>query len=210
VIVAGFGRFGQIAARLLIANNFKVVTLESSIEQIEILRRFGWRVHYGDASRLDLLRAAGADKAKLLLVAIDDRDKASEMVEAARQAFPNLTIIARAYDRRHAYELLRDGADVVERETFESALNFGRRALVKLGVPERRALKAAVVFRDHDKQLFEKLAPLAGEEERYVMASRDSRETTEKLLQAEMARLTEEDEREAQAARRVEAGKEQV
>jgi glutathione-regulated potassium-efflux system ancillary protein KefC/glutathione-regulated potassium-efflux system protein KefB len=213
-IVAGFGRFGQIATRLLVANDFKVVTLESSIEQIDILRRFGWRVHYGDASRLDLLRDAGADKAKLLLVAIDDRDKASEMVEAARQAFPNLTIIARAYDRRHAYELLREGADVVERETFESALNFGRRALVKLGVSERRALKAAVVFRDHDKALFEKLAPLAGEEERYIMASRDSRETTERLLQAEMTRLSEEEaERDAEAeatSRRVEAGKEQV
>jgi glutathione-regulated potassium-efflux system ancillary protein KefC/glutathione-regulated potassium-efflux system protein KefB len=159
------------------------------------------------------LRSAGADKAKLLLVAIDDRDKASELVEAAHQAFPNLTILARAYDRRHAYELLREGADVVERETFESALNFGRRALVKLGVPERRALKAAVVFRDHDKALFERLAPLAGEEDRYIMASRDSRETTEKLLQAEMARLTDEEERDGEAPpppRRVEAGREEV
>jgi glutathione-regulated potassium-efflux system ancillary protein KefC/glutathione-regulated potassium-efflux system protein KefB len=211
-IVAGFGRFGQIAARLLIANNFKVVTLESSIEQIEILRRFGWRVHYGDASRLDLLRSAGADKAKLLLVAIDDRDKASEMVEAAHEAFPNLTILARAYDRRHAYELLRQGADVVERETFESALNFGRRALVRLGVPERRALKAAVLFRDHDRELFERLAPLAGEEDRYIMASRDSRETTEKLLRAEMARITEEDEHDdpPPPPPRVEAGREPV
>jgi glutathione-regulated potassium-efflux system ancillary protein KefC/glutathione-regulated potassium-efflux system protein KefB len=212
-IVAGFGRFGQIAARLLMANGFKIVTLESSIEQIDILRQFGWRVHYGDASRLDLLRAAGADKAKLLLIAIDDRDKASEMVEAAHQAFPHLTILARAYDRRHAYELLREGADAVERETFESALNFGRRALVKLGVPERRALKAAVVFRDHDRALFERLAPLAGEEDRYIMASRDSRETTEKLLQAEMARLSEEDERDGQAPAppsRVEAGREEV
>jgi glutathione-regulated potassium-efflux system ancillary protein KefC/glutathione-regulated potassium-efflux system protein KefB len=213
-IVAGFGRFGQIATRLLISNGFKVVTLESSIEQIDILRRFGWRVYYGDASRLDLLRDAGADKARLLLVAIDERDKASEMVEAARQAFPNLTILVRAYDRRHAYELLRLGADVVERETFESALNFGRRALVRLGVTERRALKAAVVFRDHDKALFERLAPLAGEEERYIMASRDSRETTERLLQAEMTRLAEEEDGEAEppraASRPVEAGKEQV
>jgi glutathione-regulated potassium-efflux system ancillary protein KefC/glutathione-regulated potassium-efflux system protein KefB len=193
VIVAGFGRFGQIATRLLAVNNFKVVTLESSIEQIDILRRFGWRVHYGDASRLDLLRSAGAEKAKLLLVAIDDRDKAVELVEAARQAFPDLPIIARAYDRRHAYELLRRGASAVERETFESALNFGRRALVRLGVPERRALKAAILFREHDAALFEKLAPLAGEEERYILATRDSRETTERLLQAEISRIAEED-----------------
>jgi glutathione-regulated potassium-efflux system ancillary protein KefC/glutathione-regulated potassium-efflux system protein KefB len=192
-IVAGFGRFGQIAARLLIVNNFKVVTLESSIEQIDILRRFGWRVHYGDAARLDLLRDAGAENAKLLVVAIDDRDKAVELVEAARESFPNLQVIARAYDRRHAYELLRRGAHVVERETFESALNLGRRALVSLGVPERRALKAAILFREHDARLFEELAPLAGEEERYILASRDSRETTERLLKAEIARIAEED-----------------
>jgi glutathione-regulated potassium-efflux system ancillary protein KefC/glutathione-regulated potassium-efflux system protein KefB len=208
VIVAGFGRFGQIAARLLIANAFRVVTLESSIEQIDILRRFGWRVHYGDAARLDLLRSAGAEKARLLLVAIDDRDKAVELVEAARQAFPQIKIVARAWDRRHAYELLRRGADVVERETFEGALNMGRRALVSLGVPERRALKAAVVFRDHDRELFEKLAPLAGEEERYVLASRDSRETMERLLSAEMTRLADEDEE--TPARPVEHGPAQV
>jgi glutathione-regulated potassium-efflux system ancillary protein KefC/glutathione-regulated potassium-efflux system protein KefB len=197
VIVAGFGRFGQIAARLLIANDCRVVTLESSIEAISLLRRFGWRVHYGDASRLDLLRAAGAEKAKLLLVAIDDRDKAVEMVEAAHEAFPNLAIMARAFDRRHAYELLRRGAEAVERETFESALNFGRRALVRLGVPDRRALKAAILFREQDKALFEQLAPLVGEEERYILAARDSRDTMERLLRAELARWAEEDEREA-------------
>jgi glutathione-regulated potassium-efflux system ancillary protein KefC/glutathione-regulated potassium-efflux system protein KefB len=200
VIVAGFGRFGQIAARLLIVNNFKVVTLESSIEQIDILRRFGWRVHYGDAARLDLLRSAGAEKARALVVAIDDRDKAIEIVEAARQSFPHLTVIVRAYDRRHAYELLAKGAQVVERETFESALNMGRRALVSLGVPERRALKAAVLFRDHDRRLFEKLAPLAGEEERYILASRDSRETTERLLRAEISRIAEEDDADGDGA----------
>jgi len=212
VIVAGFGRFGQIATRLLSVNGFKVVTLEASIEQIDILRRFGWRVHYGDASRLDLLRSAGAEKAKLLLVAIDDRDKAVELVEAAREAFPALPIIARAYDRRHAYELLRRGASAVERETFESALNFGRRALVRLGVPERRALKAAILFREHDERLFEQLAPLAGEEERYILATRDSRETTERLLAAEIARLGEEEDEEdaAPPGGRVESGREPV
>jgi glutathione-regulated potassium-efflux system ancillary protein KefC/glutathione-regulated potassium-efflux system protein KefB len=206
VIVAGFGRFGQIAARLLMLNDFRVVTLESSIEQIALLRRFGWRVHYGDASRLDLLRSAGAEKAKLLLVAIDDRDKAVELVEAAHEAFPRLPIIARAYDRRHAYELLRRGAEAVERETFESALNFGRRALVRLGVPERRALKAAILFRDQDRVLFERLAPLAGEEERYILATRDSRATMERLLRAELARMAQEEGAEADAAQAAASG----
>jgi monovalent cation:proton antiporter-2 (CPA2) family protein len=192
-IVAGFGRFGQIATRLLLAANFKVVVLESSIEQIDLLRRFGWRVHYGDASRLDLLRSAGAEKAKLLLVAIDDTDKAVEMVEAARQAFPQLAIIARAYDRRHVYELTKTPGVDTERETFESALNFGRRALIKLGVSERRAGRAAAVFRESDNAILKQLAPLAGEEDRYTVAVRGGRETTERVLRAEMARIAAEE-----------------
>lgn len=214
VIVAGFGRFGQIATRLLIANNFKVVLLDSSIEQIEIIRRFGWPVHYGDASRMDLLRTAGADKAKLLLVAIDDKDKAVQMVEAAHEAFPNLTILARAYDRRHAYDLLKTPKVGVERETFESALNMGRKALLKLGLGERRASRAAALFREQDDKFFKQLAPIAGQEEAYTMAVRDARETTERLLRAEMQKIAEEEsETEAAVAerkRRLEANKERV
>lgn len=193
VIVAGFGRVGQITTRLLNANGFKVVLLDSSIEQLDLVRRFGWPVHYGDASRLDLLRSAGADKAKLLIVAIDDRDKAREIIELAKHAFPSLSVIARAYDRRHAYELLNAGADEVERETYEGALNFGRRGLVKLGISERRALKAAVLFREHDAELFQRLRPASGEDEHYIQATRASRETFEQLLGAEMERMAREE-----------------
>jgi voltage-gated potassium channel Kch len=193
VIVAGFGRFGQIASRLLMANNFKVVLLDSSIEQVDIIRGFGWPVHYGDASRMDLLQASGADKAKLLLVAIDDKDKAVEMVEAARAAFPHLAIFARAWDRRHAYELIKTPDVEVERELFEGAVNMGRRALLKLGVSERRANRAASLFREQDAAIFKELAPIAGEEDRYRMAVRGGRETTERVLRAEMARIAAEE-----------------
>ena len=105
-------------------------------------------------------------------------------------------MIARAYDRRHAYELLAAGADEVERETYESALNFGRRALVQLGMSERKALKAAVLFRDHDGALFDRLRPSSGGiDDRYIEATRASRDTFERLLSAEMARIgAEEDE----------------
>ncbi|RAK59813.1 potassium transporter [Phenylobacterium hankyongense] len=215
VIVAGFGRFGQIATRLLMANNFKVVLLDSSIEQIDLIRRFGWRVHYGDATRLDLLRTAGIEKAKLLLVAIDDRDKALQLVAAAAEAFPQLTILARAFDRPHAYELLKAGSREVERETFEGALNFGRRALVRLGQSERFAARAANLFRDQDLVLFKQLQPAYGEQERYISATVASRQTMEKLLRAEMARIAaEEDGAEAARARdalaRVEGDREDV
>ncbi|MES2897311.1 MAG: monovalent cation:proton antiporter-2 (CPA2) family protein [Pseudomonadota bacterium] len=200
VIVAGFGRVGQISARLLMANDFNVVTLDSSIEQIETLRRFGRKVHYGDAARLDLLRTAGIEKAALLIVAIDDQDKAAELVEAARQAFPHLKILARAWDRRHAYDLLRNGADDVERETFEGALAMGRRALVTLGFSDYRATRAATFFRKLDKKLFDELAPISGEEENFIMAARDSRDTMDRLLAAEMRRAAEEEDQERRAA----------
>ena len=126
-------------------------------------------------------------------MAIDDRDKASEMVEAAHQLFPQLQMLARAWDRRHAYELLKTPNVTVERETFESALNLGRKALLKLGLSERRAGRAADLFREQDDVFFRQLAPIAGEEENYIMAARDSRETTERLLRAEMKRIAEEE-----------------
>lgn len=193
VIIAGFGRFGQVAGRLLTANKFKTVVLDASIEHIELLRRFGRRVHYGDATRLDLLRQAGAEHARILLVAIDDVDATAKLVEEAKAAFPNLKIIARAWDRRHAYDLLRNGADEVERETFEGALMMGKKTLMALGFRTERATRAANLFRAHDLKVFNKLAPVAGEEERFVLAARDAQNTMDRLLAADMQSLAEED-----------------
>jgi glutathione-regulated potassium-efflux system ancillary protein KefC/glutathione-regulated potassium-efflux system protein KefB len=189
IIIAGFGRFGQITGRLLQANGFRSTVLESDIEQIEVLRKFGRRVHYGDATRLDLLRAAGAERAKMLVVAIDEPEKAVELVETAKKAFPNLIVLARAFDRRHAYDLLRNGADAVERETFEAALAMGVTALRKLGFRAHRAHRAADYFRRHDLRSFEELAPMWGQEEAYILASRDAQQTTERLLAADLERM---------------------
>ena len=189
IIMAGFGRFGQIVQRLLAANGLKSTTLDSDIEQVEVLRRFGRRVHYGDATRLDLLRAAGAERAKMLIVAIDDKEKAVEMVEAARQAFPNLKVIARAWDRPHAYELLNHGADAVERETFEGALALSAKALEQLGFSTAKAKKAIDLFRQYDRKTFDELRPLWGEEEAYILASREASRTTERLLREDIKQL---------------------
>ena len=189
IIIAGFGRFGQVTGRLLAANGFKSTVLDSDIEQIELLRRFGRRVHYGDATRLDLLRQAGADHARMLIVALDDREKTVELVETARKAFPNLTILARAWDRRHAYDLLSNGADAVERETFEAALALGSTALQKLGFRAHRAHRAAAFFRRHDRRMFEELRPMWGQEEAYILASRDAAQTMDRLLNADLHRM---------------------
>lgn len=189
IIIAGFGRFGQVTGRLLTANGFKSTVLDADIEQIDLLRRFGRRVHYGDATRLDLLRAAGAERARMLIVAIDDQEKATELVERAREAFPNLTILARAFDRRHAYDLLANGADAVERETFEAALAMGVTALKSLGFRAHRALRAADFFRRHDNRTFEELRPMWGQTEAYLLASRDAAQTMDRLLQADLAKM---------------------
>lgn len=189
IIIAGFGRFGQVTGRLLAANGFKSTVLDSDIEQIELLRRFGRRVHYGDATRLDLLRQAGADHARMLIVALDDREKTVELVETARKTFPNLTILARAWDRRHAYDLLSNGADAVERETFEAALALGSTALQKLGFRAHRAHRAAAFFRRHDRRMFEELRPMWGQEEAYILASRDAAQTMDRLLNADLHRM---------------------
>lgn len=189
IIIAGFGRFGQIVQRLLVVNGLKSTILDSDIEQVEVLRRFGRKVHYGDASRLDLLRAAGAERAKMLIVAIDDKEKAVEMVETARASFPNLTVIARAWDRPHAYELLNHGAHEVERETFEGALAMTAKALTQLGFSAAKAKKTVDLFRAYDKKTFDDLRPLWGEEEAYILASREASRTTERLLRGDIERL---------------------
>lgn len=196
VIVAGFGRFGQIASRVLQANGFQTSIMDSSLAQIDLVRRFGRRVNYGDASRLDLLRAAGAPTAKLLIVAIDDRDKAEQLVETARQTFPHLAILARAYDRGHAYELLDKGADHAERETYEASLVVAREALIRLDVRPSRAQRAVDVFRTYDQRLFDKLRPLWNDDEGYVSASRQAQAVLERLLAADrdaVAELDDED-----------------
>ncbi len=191
VIIAGFGRFGQIAGRLLAANNIPLSIMDSSLNQIELLRKFGrQQVNFGDASRLDLLEAAGARTAKLLIIAIDDREKAVEMVATAKESFPHLVILARAYDRGHAYELLGKGADFVERETYEASLALGREALKRLGMAPRRADQASDIFRRYDLKQFYKMQPLWElDDDNFIKASRQSSETLERLLAADLASL---------------------
>ena len=157
VIVAGYGRFGQSVGRLLSAMGQSVSVLDHDADQVELLRGFGRKVNYGDALRLDLLRLAGAGDAKLLVVAIDDREKATELVEIARRAFPHLKIAARAYDRRHAYELMALGVEALERETFAAGTRLGVKALRLLGKPAYKAERAGRIFTRFDEKLLEEM-----------------------------------------------------
>jgi monovalent cation:proton antiporter-2 (CPA2) family protein len=189
-IIVGFGRFGQIVGRLLIANGCRATILEHNPAQIELLRRFGFKVFYGDASRLDLLRAAGAKQAKLLIVAIDDREKIVEIVDLAHKHFPHLKILARAIDRRHAYELIRRGVDVVQRETFDSSLEMGIEALKLLGVRSYKARRAAQTFKHHDEEALYEIAHLELDESTLVARSRQLASDLEQLLRSDNEDLT--------------------
>jgi len=197
VIVAGFGRFGQIVGRLLLANGCRVTILEVDPGQVETLRRFGFKLFYGDASRLDLLTAAGAEQARLLVVAVDERDKALEIVELARKHFPHLKILVRATDRRHAYELIRRGVHVVVRETFASALEMGVEALKLLGERAYRAQRIARTFRDNDELLLREAAAAEddGRETFVITRSRQLNQDLERLLQSDDHELVPEIER---------------
>lgn len=190
VIIAGFGRFGQIVGRLLIANGFSATILDHNPGQIDMLCRFGFKVFYGDASRIDLLRAAGAAQAKLFVIAIDDREKALATVSLIHKHFPHLKILARASDRSHTYELLRRGVDVVERETFNSALEMGVEALKLLGFRSYKAHRAARVFKHHDEQALQEMAVVGeGDETVLVARSRQLARELEQLLRSDQRDL---------------------
>jgi monovalent cation:proton antiporter-2 (CPA2) family protein len=173
VIMAGHGRYGMTVARLLLASGHKAVVLDHDAEQIDALRKFGFKVYYGDASRPDLLQAAGARTAKILVIAIDDQEKALEIVEVAKQHFPHLRIFARAFDRVHAYRLLNAGVGDVFREVFASSVDMAERVLLALGVSE--AERAVQTFKSHDERLVRKSAKHVDNLDKLVDLSRAGR-----------------------------------
>lgn len=189
VIIAGFGRFGQIVGRLLFANGVRAVVLDHDPDQIEMLRRFGYRVFYGDATRADLLAAAGAARARLLVNAIDDVDESLALTDRVRENWPHLPIVARARNVSHYYELRLRGVEVVERETFESALRLGRGALEALGVDPFRAREMADAFRRHNRASLEANLPHYQDETRMLNAAKAGREELEAMFARDRERF---------------------
>lgn len=191
VIIAGFGRFGQIVGRLLIGNQCSITVLDHSARHISRVREYGFKLFYGDASRADLLKTAGAKQAKLLVIAIDDRQKTLEIVQLAQRHFPNLKILARAFDVVHYHELQDLGVDYIEREMFMGSLNMGIRALQELGMPADVAKRKAEVFAKYDEETTRSLSEHREDHKRFVSESR--------LAQNEMMRLLQEDNLERKA-----------
>jgi len=172
VIIAGFGRYGQIIGRMLLADGVRTTVLDHDPDNIEAIKRFGYKVFYGDATRLDLLHAAGAAHARLLVVAIDQVEDNLKLVDLVRTHFPKLQMVVRARNVRHWLELAARGVDDAERETFESALRSGRQALEKLGMAPYEARQLADTFRRTNNATLQAMRPHFQEQEELVDLAR--------------------------------------
>ena len=182
VIIAGFGRFGQIIGRLLYANRIGVTVLDHDPDQIDLLRKFGFKVFYGDATRIDLLHAAGAQKARALVVAIDDVEDSLRLVDAVKRDFPNLPILARARNVSHYYDLMDRGVTILERETFEGALQLGRHVLQTLGFGAYQARQAAMKFRAHNLKTLLAVYPFYKDQQQVVSMAKQARNELEAMF----------------------------
>jgi len=189
VIIAGFGRYGQIVGRLLFANGIRAIVLDHDPEQIDLLRKFGYKVFYGDATRLDLLRAAGAADARLLVNAIDDVADSLVLTDRVREHFPDLPMIARARNVSHYVALRTKGVEVVERETFESALRTGRHVMEALGVDSFRAREMADSFRRLNVTTMNALIPHFRDEAKTLSESKAGREELREFFARDRAQF---------------------
>jgi len=185
VIIAGFGRFGNVVGRFLRANGVGTTVLEYDSDRVEVLRKLGLKTFYGDASRYDLLRAAGADRARLIVLAIDDHDKIMGMVSTVRKHFPHLQILARATGRIQAYELLEAGIAHTYREVFESALRAGVDALGLLGARAYHAQRMARTFHRHEEESLRRLGGMRHDTRAYYTLARQRIEDLERILLSE-------------------------
>jgi glutathione-regulated potassium-efflux system protein KefB len=152
VIIAGFGRFGQIVARVLRARQIPFTALDSNVEQVDFVKRFGAQIYYGDAGRLDILRAAGTEKALGFVLAIDKVDSSLRVAEIVRTHFPDLPFYARARDRTHVHKLMDLGVTIIERETFLAALELTKNLLRGLGLRESEVKRLTETFKRLDER----------------------------------------------------------
>ena len=185
VILAGYGRFGQIVARILHADGMRYTILEHDPTQVEIARRFGIKVYYGDASRVDILEAAGAKSAKYLVIAIDDPEKTKEAAEMIRKHFPELKILARVRNRRHAIELMEQGVESVHRETFLSSLGVAKQILLEAGREPEIVKRKIDLFIEHDEKILRQQYNVRDNEKSFVSYTTQAYEELVEILRAD-------------------------
>jgi glutathione-regulated potassium-efflux system ancillary protein KefC len=191
IIVLGYGRFGQIITRLLRAQGFEMTLIDDDPAQIELVKRFGVKVFYGDGGRLDILRAAGADRARMIVIAVAGGERILRIADLIRRNFPHVIVVARAIDRSHAHDLMALGVNVFERETFRSALTLGRRALEALGYSPDSAQRLADAFERHDNHLLHDSFGLRHDQDAYIGLVKRSAELLDEVMRADRDRSLE-------------------
>ena len=196
IIICGFGRYGQIVGRLINASGLSATVLDHSAEAVASLRQFGWPAFYGDATRLDLLRVAGADKACVIVVAVDGVEQSLEIVDLVREHFKQATLVARARNVTHWYGLHERGVQHIERETLDAALLSGRSVLELMGWEPHAARTQALRFKQHSTELMRQMAPHQGDQKKLVSVAKAGRQELEELWSKERQ------ERQRQRARR--------
>ncbi|VAQ47586.1 glutathione-regulated potassium-efflux system protein KefB [Klebsiella pneumoniae] len=185
VIIVGFGRFGQVIGRLLMANKMRITVLERDISAVNLMRNYGYKVYFGDATQLELLRSAGAEEAQSIVITCNEPEDTMRLVEMCQQHFPHLHILARARGRVEAHELLQAGVTQFSRETFSSALELGRKALITLGMHPHQAQRAQLHFRRLDMRMLRELMPVHTDTVQ-ISRVREARRELEEIFQREM------------------------
>lgn len=191
IIVAGFGRYGQIIGRFLISQGLKLTVLENDPDQIDLLRKFDYKGYFGDATRIDFLESAGAKKARLLIIAVDDVDESLKIARLARTSFPNLTVFARARNRRHAYLLHKIGVHYFKRELFDSSLEMAKDILIWLGRDSTVIKAKTEQFRAYDEVSLQNSFEFFEDEPALVNFAKTSRAELEQILQGDYTPQTE-------------------
>jgi len=188
VIIAGFGRVGQIVGRLLRIANMSFTALEMNPSQVDVVRRFGSKVHFGDASKPELLRAAGAQHAKILVLAIGNTETSLRIAETVSRNFPDLKIVARARNRRHEYKLMDLGIEHIFRETLLSSIALGQQVMSDLGMDKKDARHIAELFKEHDRKMLVEQHAVHHDEDRLFQSTKDTARELESLLNQDLNR----------------------
>lgn len=194
VIIAGFGRMGQIIARILKMHNIEFTAIEKSARQVDFVRKYGNHVYYGNPKNPEVLRSAGIDKAKLFVLAFDDLERSLTTAEYLHRHYPNLTILARAKDRQHYYRLRELGIKHIWRETYLSALDMSRVSLEVLGLSKEQAEYTVQTFRIHDEDLIEQQTAIYGDETKLIASAQSARQELENLFENDFETMKQQNE----------------
>jgi glutathione-regulated potassium-efflux system ancillary protein KefC/glutathione-regulated potassium-efflux system protein KefB len=186
VLIAGFGRVGQVVARVLRMRRISFTALESSVAQVDFVRRFGNKVYYGDPSRLELLQAAGAGRAEIFVLAMDDIEASVRTAELIQKHFPNLKVFARARNRQHAIRLMDLGVRYFMRETYYSSLDMAQNTLEALGLSRAEALESIKRFDAHDRKLLEQQRLAGDDEQKLIQSSQQAARELEGLFEEDV------------------------